>query len=181
MMRVPKMMFATLALFAGSAMAADAALETARRCVQLKDSLERLVCFDRAFADMPAAAPATVASAAPVTAPVKAAPALATAPAVVATPPALGDDSVKRSVKAREVEAGPTTLTAVITDLRETRPNVFRMTLDNGNVWQQLDLASTFYVKAGDTVKIEKGRMGGYRMARVSGSGGGWVRVTRVK
>ncbi|MEO6186916.1 MAG: hypothetical protein ABIP38_06610 [Steroidobacteraceae bacterium] len=178
-MSASKMKFAILALFAGSAIAADATLETARRCVQVKDSLERLVCFDRAFAGAPAAAAAAVSPAAPLTAPVKAAP--APVPAVVAAPPALGDDSVKRSVKTREAEAGPTSLTAVITELKETRPSVFRMTLDNGNVWQQMDLESLFYVKVGDTVKIEKGRMGGYRMARVSGNGSGWARVNRVK
>jgi len=173
-MRTSKMIVAVLALFAGSAMAADASLETARRCVQVKDSLERLVCFDRAFAGMPTA-PAASSPAAPAAAPV------APAPVAAIAPPALGDDSVKRSVKAREAEAGPTSLTAVITELKETRPNVVRMTLDNGNVWQQMDLESLFYVKVGDTVKIEKGRMGGYRMARVTGSGSGWARVNRIK
>jgi hypothetical protein len=175
-MRKTKMTVLVVTLIAGTALAADTSLDTARRCVLVKDSLERLVCFDRAFASMPAAGPAVVAA--------PAAPTMASAPAVAVMPaavPALGDEGIKRRAKEREVEAGPTSLTAVISELKETRPNVFRLTLDNGQVWQQMDLESLFYVKVGDTVKIDKGRMGGYRMARVSGSGSGWARVTRIK
>jgi hypothetical protein len=163
MMRLSKMV-ALLAVSAGSAMAADASLETARRCVQVKDSLERLVCFDRVFAEVPAA-PAAPAAAA----------------AVPAAAPELGDASVKRSAREREASAGPTSLTAVVTELKETRPNVVRITLDNGHVWQQMDIESLFYVKVGDSVRIEKGRMGGFRMARASGNGSGWARVNRIK
>ena len=46
---------------------------------------------------------------------------------------------------------------------------------------QQMDMDSLFQVDVGDTIQIEKGRLGGYRMARTSNGRSGWVRVTRVK
>jgi len=48
-------------------------------------------------------------------------------------------------------------------------------------VWQQMDMDSLFNLAAGDTVQIDRGRMGGYRMARISKGGSSWVRVNRVK
>ncbi len=185
-MRALKISLGTLALFAGSAMAADATLDTARRCVHVKDSLERLVCFDRAFAGtaVPAgqAAPAAPAAAARVPA---AAPAVAAQPVVapVAVAPAvsLGDESVKRKNRDSAEPEAPTSLTAKVTALKETRKDVFRMTLDNGQVWQQMEMDSLFSVAVGDTVQIDKGRLGGYRMARVSNGRSGWARVTRTR
>ncbi len=168
-------------------MAADATLESALRCVQVKDSLERLVCFDRAFAGTaaPAGQVAPAAPAAAARAPVAAAPAVATppvvAPVTVAPMVALGDESVKRKNRDSSEPESPTSLTAKVTALRETRKDVFRVTLDNGQVWQQMEMDSLFTVAVGDTVQIDKGRLGGYRMARVSNGRSGWARVTRTQ
>jgi hypothetical protein len=102
-------------------------------------------------------------------------------PAVAAAPASLGEEQVKRTKQDREAETGAANLTAQVTALRETRKDVFRISLDNGQVWQQMDLDSLFRVEVGDTVRIERGAMGGYRMARSSGSRSGWTRVTRLK
>jgi hypothetical protein len=170
-----------------SGIAADAQVEAGRQCAQLKDSLQRLVCYDRIFqagdsaASLPSSAPR---AAAPVTVPAPAPRMAPAAPVIAAAPvaaPALGDESVQRKEKEKNKPAEPASLEATITALKETRPQVVRLTLDNGQVWQQMDMSSVFQVNVGDTVRIEKGTMGGYRLARSSRGRSGWVRVTRVQ
>lgn len=170
-------------LLGPTAFAAEDAAQRGQRCAGIADSLERLVCYDAIFRTGPAAgagqAVAPAASAAAPTAP-PAAPARAgeaQAPDAVA---GFGAEHLRRSVREADQET-PRTLVAQVTEVRETRPNVYRMVLDNGQVWQQMDMDSRFDVKAGDTVEINRGLMGGYRMARQSRGGSGWVRVNRVK
>jgi hypothetical protein len=129
-----------------------------------------------------APAPAVRAAPAPAPAPARApAPAASPAPAVAAAAPALGDESLKRSQKERKESDGPTSLEAKVTAAREVRQATYRVTLDNGQVWQQMDMSTLFQVGVGDVVRIEKGALGGFRMARVSNGRSGWVRVNRVE
>jgi hypothetical protein len=44
-----------------------------------------------------------------------------------------------------------------------------------------MDMSTLFQVAVGDTVRIEKGAMGGFRMARTTNGRSGWVRVSRVQ
>jgi hypothetical protein len=159
-----------MASLMGSAtgIAADAQVEAGRQCAQLKDSLQRLVCYDRIFL----AGDATPAPRAGVPSPLP-------APRVAVPAPAFGDETLQRKSKEKPVEPGA--LEAKITALKETRPDVVRMTLDNGQTWQQMDMSSIFQVTVGDTVRIEKGKMGGYRLTRTSRGGSGWVRVARLE
>lgn len=175
--------------------AADAQVEAAKACARQKDSLQRLVCYDgifqaaesapaaRATEPVPAvaASPAPVAAAAPapVAAAAVAAPVAAASTAPAAAAPALGDESVKKNRNER-AEA-PKSLDATVTAMREVRPNLYRVTLENGQIWQQEEVSSLFQVTTGDTIRIQKGSMGGYRMARISGTRSGWVRVSRVQ
>jgi hypothetical protein len=184
-MRKVMMQAGVLALVSGVALAAQPAGDALQRCAQLKDSLERLVCYDRAAAAGTAspASPSPATPAAPSMAPAPAPPVQA-APAAAATPPAsreFGDETVKRTEKERVANSGATSLTALVSGLKEYRRNVYMLTLDNGQVWQQMDMDSLFVVKEGDTVQIEKGKLGGYRMARTSNGRSGWVRVNRIK
>lgn len=174
-----------LGLVSSVAAAAESPLDAARRCGMVKDSLERLVCYDRLFgpdamppaARAPSATPMVpVAPPAPVAAPVAAAP-VAAAPAAA---PALGDEAVKKHSKATKSNE-PTGLTANVSALKEIGQNLYRISLDNGQVWQQVESASLFQVAVGDTVRIEKGVMGSYRMSRTSNGQSGWVHVTRVE
>jgi len=186
--------FGVLLLGSGAAMAADDTLEQARRCASQTDSLQRLVCYDRLFgagAQAPVALP-------PVAAPPAArastpSPAAATPPAAVQPSPApatatavapaqdFGADQLRRTPSETAKDETPRTLTATVSALRETRTSVFRVTLDNGQVWQQMDMDSLFHLQSGDVVEISRGKLGGYRMARQSRGGSGWVRVSRVK
>lgn len=169
-----------LLLAAGLAPAAEGSLDDARSCAQVQDSLQRLVCYDRLFPPAPSAdatrpaAPATGVPATPGTTP-------APAPAMPDQESLFGAESLKRPVGGSDADKAPRSLTATVSQVRQTRPNVFRVTLANGQVWQQMDMDSTFHVEAGDTVEIDRGRMGGYRMARTSNGGSGWVRVNRLK
>lgn len=181
-----------LALAGGVVLAAQPTVEAGLRCAQMKDSLERLVCYDQVFSGAASAprsatapvapavtpAPAAMPSPAPVAAPVAAAPAATPAPAAADD---FGSDQVRRTEKQRQAEAGPSSLSAQVAGLKEYRQRLYLLTLDNGQVWQQMDMDSLFQVAVGDTVQIEKGRLGGYRMARTSNGRSGWVRVNRVK
>ena len=137
-----------LAVASGAAPAADAQLEAAHHCTQIQDNLERLTCFDRAFAPPEAPAPRA---------------------ATVAQPPAASPPAEARNVDARVAVAS------------ERPQHVYRITLEDGQVWEQNEFSSLFELKAGDTVRITKGAMGGYRMARISGARGVWVDVHRLQ
>jgi hypothetical protein len=171
-----KLAITALLLACGPALAAEDAVQRAQRCAGISDSLERLVCYDGLFrTGQGTSAPAPTMPAAP---PVV--PAGVTPPAAPATANSdFGADQLRRS--AREDEEEARTMTGTVTELRETRRNVFRITLENGQIWQQMDMDSLFHVEVGDTVEINRGRLGGYRMARKSRGGSGWVRVNRLK
>ena len=182
-MRGMKAALACTLLLPVALFAADAQVESARQCAQQKDSLQRLVCYDRIFQaaeakpSVAAAAPAPAKAASAAAAPAAAAPVVA-ASATAAAAPAMGDETLKKPQK-EKAASEPKRLEAKVTSARQTRPELFRLSLDNGQVWQQQDVSSLFHVEVGDTVRIEKGSMGSYRMARADGSG--WVRVTRVE
>ncbi len=170
-------------LVSSSALAADSQLEAAHRCTQIKDSLKRLVCFDQAFAsaETPAPAPAPPPVAAAPTPPPAPVPAAAPVPAppVVAAAPALGDEQVQKPDKQQAEE--PRSADARVTALHDLPGQRYRITLANGQVWDQKEYSSLFQVSEGDTVRIVKGALGSYRMARISGGRSGWVDVHRVQ
>lgn len=181
------MTMAALVVTSSAALAAEDAAQRAARCASVADSLERLVCYDRVFAparagtEAPASPAPTPAPATPVQPP-----AVASGAAPQAAPAAprsaaddFGEDQIRRQPS--ESAGQPRSLTGKVRELRETRPNVYRIALENGQVWQQMDMDSLFQVEVGDTVEINRGRMGGYRMARQSRGGSGWVRVNRIK
>jgi hypothetical protein len=173
-----------LVLLPAMAVASEGQLEAARLCAQLENNPQRLVCYDRVFqADAVAVASSGHSAAA---SPSAAAPATVT---VTATPPASpvapgsGEEPRTNSRKEGDVSGTtrPASLEARVIMLKETRRDVYRIWLDDGQVWQQMDMSSLFQVAEGDTVRIEKARMGGYRMARVSKGRSAWVRVAPIE
>jgi hypothetical protein len=155
-----------LTITAGPALSADAQLESARRCTQVKDSLERLVCFDKAFAAVAAPA-APMAAAAPTP-----------APAPMATP-TLGDEQVKRPEG--KPDETPREVDATVAAVKGLPGDLARITLDNGQVWEQQQASARFDVRVGDAVRIKKGALGSYRMSRVSRGSSGWVAARRLQ
>jgi hypothetical protein len=75
----------------------------------------------------------------------------------------------------------PLEFVATVTALRQTVPNSRVITLDNGQVWQQLDMSSTFHPSVGDTIQVQKKMMGGYSMALAGEKKSQWIRVTRLE
>jgi hypothetical protein len=175
-----------LLLVASAGFAAESQLEGAARCSKVLGERERLVCFDRVFpvgtqvSELPAARTASPSTAvAPAVAATSPAPVPASAPAASS---GFADESLKaRNKPDKERAAEVNNMTAQISDLKETRANVWRISLDNGQVWQQQDMNNGFLPKAGGTIRIERGMMGGYSMALIGESRSPWVRVTRLK
>jgi hypothetical protein len=113
-------------------------------CVNLEKPGERLDCFERQLeaqgqtapeASRTGQTPATPARTAPSPAATPA-PAREAAPTATATPDAV--ESIRERRTRREEAAAPgREITAVVTDLRESIPNTWTVTLDNGQVWRQ--------------------------------------------
>jgi hypothetical protein len=118
----------------------------------------------------PKVAPA-VAAAAPVAAPIAAPPA---APA-----PTFGQEQLS-SKHRPPADPADQTLHAKVTALRAPVPDTYRITLDNGQVWQQQESRFGFSLTAGDSVTLGKGAMGSYRLWRDADGPKAWVRVTRI-
>jgi len=104
-------------------------------CVDLEKPEERLACFEREIEAQRRATPASAANRAP---PAPAAPAptpqpAATIPAAVPAP-VTAEPGRERD---RRAEPLPPEVVAKVAQLRETVPNTWTITLDNGQVWRQ--------------------------------------------
>lgn len=73
-------------------------------------------------------------------------------------------------------------MTAQVTTVLETQGNMFRITLDNGQVWQTQEGRSMFSVRVGDTVRIDRRSLGSYLISKVHNDKEGYsVRAIRQK
>jgi hypothetical protein len=176
-----------LVTITSTAFAAETAPDGVRQCTQMKDSLERLVCYDRLFM-----APATVEMAPRQVAPPPA-PAPAAAPPVVIAPPppppivstpAPAPAPAPTTVPAPEptrpaVQETPNLIEAKVAGLKELRRDVYVFFLDNGQVWQQGEAVGVLDVRVGDALEIRKGALGGYMLELKKGSPR--ARVRRLK
>ena len=114
-------------------------------CVKLTTPEERLACFE---SQVQAARGSPRAPAAP--------PANATAPADSGSRDARKDDASGEEVRPPDVRAA-------VAGLRETVPNAYLITLDNGEVWRQT-VPKTYPLRQGDPVRIYYSRWGTYRL-----------------
>jgi len=72
-------------------------------------------------------------------------------------------------------------MTARIDSIKTTLRGLYVVTLDNGQVWNQQELEVDFPLEAGETVRIDKGAMGSYRLHPVREGWKRWFRVNRTK
>ncbi len=111
------------------------------------------------------------------------APEVAAAPAKAAAgaPAAFGAEQIARKPSDVKKEQQSQELKAIIEDLRQTVPDTWLFTLDNGQVWRQDEVRVGFEPEAGDEVTVRKGSMGSYRLSLDKDGSKSWVRATRVR
>jgi len=167
-------------------------------CLEIEAPAERLACFERRVEEARGgrdAAPAAPPPAAAAPPPPAATPPAPAAQAPAATPPApaarapapAADDSFGRPRPQpspseqrgeREAQEARVELTAKVTAIRETIPNQYVITLDNGQIWRQT--RPEFYpLQPGHEVRIYPGRFGQYRLSAPFLRG--WIQVERVR
>lgn len=136
------------------------------RCAAIGDDHARLSCYDGLAAGFkhataPASQPAPQAAVPPpVAAPLP-------APAMAAKTADFGADTIRKDEPAQaapdEVDEVKGTVTQVVFSSRDR----FTVTLDNGQVWRQLDADTTArapFHKSGDAVTISRGVLGSYNL-----------------
>lgn len=77
------------------------------------------------------------------------------------------------------IEEAPDSITATITEATEGAYGKYIFTLDNGQIWRQVDSSSRAIWRGGEQVEIERGALGSFLMRKTSG--GRSLRVKRVK
>lgn len=146
---------------------ADAAVDAALACRGIADSAARLACLDKATAAIAETRiireDAADAAAAPSDADAAATKAAQQAP----TTDDFGKEQLKEVRRARSAEHESRRLTATIVEARFNPYKVVTVTLDNGQVWRQLNSDDEkLFLKDGKlyTVGIKRGVMGNYLM-----------------
>ena len=142
------------------------AAQQAPRCSDLFDDVQRLACYDAAFGKPVrpgnASSPAPVAQA-PVAPAQSQAPVQASTPAPVRAPAAPAPGArIAPVLEAPRAERAPSSLVAAISALRTLADERFVVTLDNGQVWEQLERDRTAEVKVGDRVTVRKAALGSF-------------------
>ena len=127
----------------------------------LSDDVQRLACYDQLFPRRLISAPQ--ARTQPATSP-------AVAPASPqqrpAPDPAFGLTEAQRNAAAGNSEQSKIneSISATVTDLRQTSGGEFILTLDNGQIWRQVDLESWAPPQKGDRVTIRRGVLGSFML-----------------
>jgi hypothetical protein len=175
------------AFVARPALADESIEDKLRACANETDDAARLACFDKATkpakppapvaaeaAPTPAAEPvAAEAAPTPAAEPVaaEAAPTPAPAPTPAVDPVAdFGNDAKK--------EDEITEISATVVEVRKRTRGQYVVTLDNGQVWTEKDAEPYLRIKVGDTIRIKRVAMGGYRLV---GRGNRATAVVRVE
>ncbi len=124
------------------------------RCSQVDDDRARLACFDAMFPRAAAAA---------------------------ATPEAVFgvNDTVRRARGERiAADAAPPMIESTVARLDPLEPGRTRITLANGQVWEQVEASTRFQPRAGEAITVRQAAMGSFLMR---GSRGVAVRARRLR
>lgn len=144
------------------AMAQDTLSSQLTACVQITGVLQRLACYDRVAHSLgPVPAPRSAPAQRPVAPPVAYAPPIAAAAPVAAPLPGLGSERLPRTASAAPRRAQE--LTAGIAGITYDARGRFTVTLDNGQVWRQLEGDTAVLQGArNSTVRISRGALDSY-------------------
>ncbi len=137
----------------------------------------------RAAVSTPAATPPAPPVLPAVSAPASTASATVITPQQPASAAQFGEETLPDKVRPQTPQNKRVLLSRIAT-IDEVRPRVFVISLANGQIWleegtQRAQVAIFF--RAGDNVRIEKGRFGSYRMSSAQTGAKNWVGVTRVR
>lgn len=166
-------LLAAAALLAEAARA-QASAEQLRQCAELPEATQRLSCYDRLAGARAAEATTATAPNLPKASP----PAPASLPTQTATAAAVAEFGVSEGPLARSrPEAGLSGITDKVASLAHLPRGQLRVTLQNGQVWEELQPNDSFSLKVGDEVQIRSAALGSFIMV----SPHGWpARVTRI-
>lgn len=185
----PAWVFLTLV---GWVFGAHAAGDSPQLCAAIGDDSERLACYDRIFrapletAAAAGAASTTAGAAATTTVAPTSTPAVAPAAAAAIAPAAAtpSDDFglTEAAKRARDPERAKDEksegVTATVAAVARRPAGELLVTLDNGQVWTQVDVDQRARVVVGDTVSIKRGALSSYLLVTQSRYA---TRVRRVK
>lgn len=145
-----------LVLTIGSARGRD--LKPAQACTRLNDDASRLACYDAAlgYAKSPAAQPAATDKTAPLA--------------------KFGDNGLLHSEAKADV---PKSMTVQVRQVTPLAYGLYRLTLDNGQVWRTTEADSALVFKANDMVTISRRVLGGYEISFAGRNAS--VNATRMK
>lgn len=177
---------ACLSASAEASAAATQASEGAGACVTVDDPSARLACYDKAFGrvSLPAASVAapqvTAGAGTPVSSPPTVGASAAAAAAVPKSDP-IADFGLSEKAKLAKDPAKaaehPQSITAQVASVRALKYGELVVTLDNGQVWQQIEAQRSAVVRAGDTVTIRRAVLGSFTLVT---KGGIATKVRRV-
>jgi hypothetical protein len=183
--------YLVLAAVSTPALAADTTapvVEKLLSCTDVRDSRERLACFDREIAPLAKAktaltpAPVVRSSAPTPVAPPSPAPAPAPAAPATSPPPPASFGSEQLASKDRPpAKEEDQILHARIVSLRKVNVGAYLVTLDNGQAWRHEDEVQGSYLREGEAVTITKATLSTYRLTRDAGNAKNWIRITRVR
>lgn len=137
------------------------AADRSHRCAEQIDDAQRLACYDAQYGK-----PDKVASAGP---------SAAQAPALQAPVPDARPAVADSKAKAPKSAAQSGNLTASIRALSVFHDGRFKATLDNGEVWTQLEPDKAAVLAVGDSITLKKAMLGSFQLVTPRGV------VTRVK
>ena len=170
--------FAILVVTVPAAASADALRDELRVCRDLPDDDARLICYDAAMdrsRQTASSRPAPAAAKSPAATPAEPAGASGTAATAGAAASLSQEalfgkttDEVERTVEEATGDERIDRLTATVTKLQQYAYNKVLITLDNDQVWKQID-TSNLRLRAGDAVEIERASLGSF-MLRKQGS-----------
>jgi hypothetical protein len=171
------MLGCVLALVGGLAAAADPA--DAQRCATLDEDGARLACYDATFGRH-SLAPHLESSPATSPSPAAAAPVSSTAPSTDAAKARQEfglSEAEKRALDTTRPEE-PSSITARVAAVKKRPTGEMVVTLDDGQVWVQLDSYTAAVVRPSDEVTIRKASLGSFVLI---GANRVAVRVRRTK
>jgi len=138
-------------------------------CRKLQDDSERVRCYDKEIEKL-------TRSAAPPSLPSTAA---ATKESAAAQ---FGQDTLPAAARPKTPAEDQLALISSITAMRAVAPQIYVISLSNGQVWRQEQASQTaLFFRVGDNVRIERGALGSYHMSTDATGGKNWVRVTRIQ